>query len=253
MPMLRTFQLLMVAVVITAAADFAANAGTDVTEHRATDLVAALQAGNFAAAETNFDSKMRAALPAAKLAQAWNRLVRQYGPLQSFEIAGKTTADSVELGFVRLNFANGSGVLLAQVAVDKSGQVAGLYFRPPVPTSQQSKVADVRAQQLVKALKIADFAAAEANFGPAMRTALPASGLEAAWRQNTASLGDLESWQMAPPMTAGGYDVRVVDLRFAKAPKNLALKVVIDPAGQVQGLFFVPQVGSDAGAAGPPG
>ena len=115
---------LMIAALSTFTAVIAAN--NPVTE--AETLVHSLAAGKYTSVEATFNAQMQQGLPAKKLEEAWKQITAQAG---SYVKTGETKTaeyhgDTVVL--VKTLFKN--GVLWTQVAFDKSGKVAGLYFRP---------------------------------------------------------------------------------------------------------------------------
>ncbi len=95
---------------------------------KAETLVHSLAAGNYTSVEATFNAQMQQGLPAGKLKEAWKQITDQAG---SYMKTGETKTveyhgDTVVL--VKTEFKNGA--LWTQVAFDKSGKVAGLYFRP---------------------------------------------------------------------------------------------------------------------------
>lgn len=96
-------------------------------ETLAQNLLDAAQKGDYATATRDFDTKMRAALPAPKLKAAWESLA-QFGTLQArgqSHLAKNEgyIAVSVPLVFERAN-------LYAQVACGSDDKIAGFYVKP---------------------------------------------------------------------------------------------------------------------------
>jgi Protein of unknown function (DUF3887) len=95
---------------------------------QAQTLVTQLSKGNFAGAERDFNDKMKQGLPPAKLKAVWAQITAQAGP---FRNTGETKTLSY-LGnpvvLIKTTFKNGE--LWTQVAFDKAGKIAGLYFKP---------------------------------------------------------------------------------------------------------------------------
>lgn len=94
----------------------------------ATALLDQMQAGDYATATAAFDTRMQAALPAAKLGAVWSALPRQFGPLQGRgapveQAQGETTLVAIPLHYARQE-------LMARVAVDADGKVASLMIVP---------------------------------------------------------------------------------------------------------------------------
>ena len=96
----------------------------------AAEVAADLEAGRFARVRANFDATMLAALPEQKLASAWNQVA---GPLGAFRQTGVPIYKAITPGyatyFVPMTFSQGS--LEVQVVFNSSGQIAGLFLRPP--------------------------------------------------------------------------------------------------------------------------
>jgi hypothetical protein len=96
-------------------------------ESRATSLLDAAQKGDYAAAVSDFDAKMRTALPAAKFQRAWETLA-QFGALQ----ARGQSHPAMDQGYVAITIplifekAN----LYAQIACGSDGRIAGFYVKP---------------------------------------------------------------------------------------------------------------------------
>ena len=91
-------------------------------------LVTQLSKGNFAAAEADFNDKMKQALPAAKLKAVWVQITGQAG---AFQKTGETKTLNYQgnpIVLVKTVFKDGE--LWTQVAFDKTGKIAGLYFKP---------------------------------------------------------------------------------------------------------------------------
>lgn len=96
----------------------------------------ALARGDVAAAAVMEDATMRAAAPAASLAQLWQQLVNQFGAFGSLgnvvtEVAGRYTNATVQAAF-----ANATVPLIVTVSAD--GLVAGLHLGAPVPAGSSS-------------------------------------------------------------------------------------------------------------------
>lgn len=101
------------------------------------------------------------------------------------------------------------------------------------------------AEALVDRLAAGDFAGAAAGFDERMRAALPEPKLRAAWAQIAAQAGAYRRRGAARVEDARGHTVAVVPAEFDQA--TLDVRVTLDGAGRVAGLFFAPHV--DAAAA----
>jgi dienelactone hydrolase len=222
---------------------WAITARADLAQKRGEEMLAALQAGKFDKAEVHFDGVMRAALPPAKLGAVWTQFTDQNGSLQSFKLAEQREIGGHQIRIFNLEFERGS-TLAAQISINSlSHEISGLYFSQPPPkplSATESKRADNRVSEMLEKLRDADFEAAETHFDSAMSQALPPADLAIQWHQRTDSLGALKSWRIASRFDAGGgILVRIVNLEFEKASKPFALKIAVDPSGEIGGLFFV--------------
>lgn len=119
----------IIAVATTCTTSLAANNPTaDNPTSKAEALVHSLAAGDYTSAEADFNAQMQQGLPAAKLKEVWSQITAQAGAyLKTGETkSAQYQGDTIVL--VKTQFKNGA--LWAQVAFDKSGKVAGLYFKP---------------------------------------------------------------------------------------------------------------------------
>ncbi len=225
-------------------------ARADFADQRTTELLTALQAGNFTGAEKHFDATMKAGLPPEKLESVWKQITSQTGPLESFNIAERTAVNGIDVGIADLHFERSSG-LTAQVAVNSSGLISGLFFKPATARPEAQKLAEDRINQMLQAIRDARFDRAEEHFDETMKSALPPAALEDLWKQKTASLGALTQWRIVGRAETDGVMVRIVNLDFATAPKAFALKLAVNAAGQIAGLFFIDAVAEPISSAVP--
>jgi uncharacterized protein len=227
-------------------------AHADIADQRTTELLTALQAGNFTDAEKHFDETMKAALPPEKLESVWKQVTSQTGPLNSFDITGHISLGGADVRIVDLHFERPAG-LTAQVAVNSTGLVSGLFFRPATVQAAPSaqKLADDRVNQMLEAIRDSKFEVAEEHFDATMKAALPPGALEAAWKQRASSLGTLTAWYIVGRSEASGVLLRIVNVDFATAPKAFALRIAVDLSGDVSGLYFVEPVAEPVSAAVP--
>src|SRR5215470_3848784 len=103
----------------------------------AREVVAKLEAHDYAAVTARFDDKMLAALPADKLEATWKQLATAVGAFDRIEAA--TTKDDAGAHVVSLtaHFAHARLVLL--LAIDDAGKIGGFFIRPvaqPAPEWQ---------------------------------------------------------------------------------------------------------------------
>ena len=94
---------------------------------RATSLLDEAQKGDFAGATRDFDAKMRTALPAPKLKEAWASLA-QFGTLNARGQSHLSSAEGYTVVMIPLIFDKAN--LVAQVSCGTDGRVAGFYIKP---------------------------------------------------------------------------------------------------------------------------
>lgn len=115
---------------------------------RASGFVRLLADRRFTDATAYFDSTMSAALSADKLAEVWQTLITANG-----EFAGTSNPRVEEREgrtAVLLHTAFAHGALDAVVVFDRSGAIAGLFFRPPAaPRAQATPPAAIQEEAVV--------------------------------------------------------------------------------------------------------
>ena len=94
----------------------------------AREIVAKLEAHDYAAVEARFDDKMRAALPADKLEATWKQLATAVGAFDRIEAASTKDEAGAHVVSLTAHFARARLVLL--LAVDDGGKVGGFFIRP---------------------------------------------------------------------------------------------------------------------------
>ncbi|MBS0213110.1 MAG: alpha/beta fold hydrolase [Proteobacteria bacterium] len=120
-----------------------------------------MDAGHFDAVYARFSPKMAAAaIDAAKLKVAWTSLPQQFGAFQHRGSPHVETVPGMTVVTIPLNYAH--GVLLAQIATDPDGKIAGFFIKPAPPPPPQAR---------------ADLPAREVHFAPAGRSELPGTVL----------------------------------------------------------------------------
>ncbi|MGH8283701.1 MAG: DUF3887 domain-containing protein [Gammaproteobacteria bacterium] len=100
--------------------------GTDVTKAEA--FVHMLAKGDYTTAEAEFTDQMKQGLPADKLKTVWVQLLTQVGVYTGTGETETATIRGDTVVLVKTKFKEVA--LWAQIAFDKSGKIAGLYFRP---------------------------------------------------------------------------------------------------------------------------
>lgn len=113
---------------------------TEAAKATATALLDAMDAGDYAAAEAMFTEQMAAAVPAERLQGVWESLPAQAGPAQGRGGMQVSAANGATLVVVPLHYANAE--LVARVAIDADGKVAGFLVQPAPPPAAAAPAAD---------------------------------------------------------------------------------------------------------------
>ena len=98
---------------------------------RAQELIESLRKGDYDRAIAAFDSEMAAGLPAGKLKEVWEGIVKAAGPLGDCAEPRQSTEGSYEVVIVTCGFEKAK--VDTKVAVDAQGRIAGLFFLPAQP------------------------------------------------------------------------------------------------------------------------
>lgn len=106
----------------------------------ATGLLDQLDAGDFAAAEARFTAQMASAVPAEKLQAVWESLPQQFGAATGRGETRLAEHDGMQVVVVRLRYRNGD--VLAQVAIDADGRIAGFLVQPAPPPPAAAPAGD---------------------------------------------------------------------------------------------------------------
>lgn len=112
----------------------------DKPEQVAIRLLDRLDAGDYTAAEASFSTAMAAAVPADKLKLVWESLPAQAGKLEARGTPVIITQGEVTLVTVPLRHAKAA--LLAKVAVDGEGRVAGFLIQPAAAPPAEAPAAN---------------------------------------------------------------------------------------------------------------
>ena len=106
----------------------------------AAQLLDRLDAGEFAAAEASFAPEMAAAVPADKLQALWEALPKQVGPSKGRGDATVGVQGGLQVVVVPLHYANAE--LVATIAVQADGRIAGFLIQPAPPPPAAAPAAD---------------------------------------------------------------------------------------------------------------
>lgn len=96
-------------------------------------MLNALEKGDFKAATSNFDDRMRANLDAKKLGQAWSSVGAQFGAMQSRGFPQAAMYQQVFIVITPLHFEKGG--LRVQVVCDMDNRIAGFHILPIAPAT----------------------------------------------------------------------------------------------------------------------
>ncbi|MCX6137570.1 MAG: alpha/beta fold hydrolase [Ignavibacteriales bacterium] len=97
-------------------------------EQRAREFVDLLAAGKFSDAPPLFDATMKTACPPATLEKIWTGLLQQVGQFKKQTGVRTEKKDGLDICFVTCVFERTT--LAAEIAINASGEIAGLHFVP---------------------------------------------------------------------------------------------------------------------------
>ncbi len=103
-------------------------------------LLDQLDAGDFTGAEARFSADMAAAVPAAKLKELWSSLPDHVGALSSRGAPTVGQHEGMQVVAIPLHYKKGE--LLAQVAIDSDGKIAGFLVKPASPPKAAAPAPD---------------------------------------------------------------------------------------------------------------
>ena len=113
---------------------------------------------------------------------------------------------------------------------------------PAATTAPASAQTVAAGQAFVDALIAGDYAEAVKPFDATMAEAMPPDVLQQTWETLIKQLGAFQGQAGTRSEKQGAFDNVFVTMEFERA--NLDAKVVLDSAGQISGLWFVPSQGS---------
>ncbi len=142
--MRNLFSALLATASLAFATPFPAHASND-AEATATRLLDHLDAKQYTQAESLFTTEMATAVPAEKLKQIWESLPQQVGAAQARGKAVVTAQSGMQVVVVPLPFEKAA--LIAQVAINAEGKVAGFMIQPAPPAPAAAPAADARFRE----------------------------------------------------------------------------------------------------------
>lgn len=118
----------------------AARAADDMCRTRSSEILQALQKGDYAAATLHFDERVKAALDAQKLGQVWQQVLpQQFGAFDRAAPVQLQQQDGKPVAATPLHFAQ--GWLAMRVSCNADGQVSSLRFAPgPAPADAKESI-----------------------------------------------------------------------------------------------------------------
>jgi len=123
----RLLGVMCIALAATSVAMAQAKDATAIAQHMLDDL----DAGRYEAAAVGFTEQMRQAVPAEKLKQVWESLPAQAGAAKGRGEPVAQPQGLMTLVVIPLHYANFE--LVAKIAIDTSGQIAGFLIQPAPP------------------------------------------------------------------------------------------------------------------------
>ncbi len=200
----------------------------------ANQLVELINAGDYAGIQTKFNKEMDAALPLDKSSAFFNRLTQQVGKIQKL---GEPQSVGGSMVFPA-KFEK--AMLDMRIALDSSGLIAGLTFKPHVATKPgQAQVSPADrytkvANQLKELINAGDYAGIQAKFNKEMGAALPLDKSSEFFKGLTQQLGKIQKFGKPQPVG----EAMVFPAEFEK--DTLDMQIALDGSGQIAGLVFTP-------------
>ena len=214
--------------------------GTDGYTKVANQLVELINAGDYAGIQSKFNNGMDAALPLDKSSAFFTRLTQQFGKIQKL-------GEPEPVGGVMVFPAKfEKGMLDMRIALDGSGLVAGLVFKPraatkPEPEKRQTQLSQTDrytkvANQLKELINAGDYAGIQTNFNKEMSAALPLDKSSEFFNGLKQQMGKIQKF--GKPQLVG--EAMVFPMEFEK--DTLDLQLALDSRGLIAGLSFTPHV-----------
>lgn len=198
----------------------------------ATQLMEWINAGNYAAIQAKFNTDMGAALPLDKSTAFLSRLTQQVGKIQKLG----EPHPAGEWMIFPTKFEKGTFDM--QLALDDTGLIAGLAFRPQAATKSKPALPGDRytkvANQLKELINAADYRGIQAKFNAEMGAALPLDKSSEFFKSLSQQVGKIQKF--GNPQTIG--EVRV--FRTECENGTLDMQLALDDHGLIAGLTFTP-------------
>jgi|GEM_PF-2459138 hypothetical protein len=210
--------------------------GTDRYVKVANQLMELINAGDYAGIQAKFNKEMDAALPLDKSSAFFNRLTQQVGKIHKL---GEPRSVGGAMVFPT---ECEKRMLDMQIALDGSGLIAGLTFKPhaatkPDPEKHQAQVDRYTkvANHLKELINAGDYAGIQAKFNKEMSATLPLDKSSEFFNGLTQQAGKIQKLGMPQPV--GG--TMVFPTEFEKG--TLDMQIALDDSGLIAGLTFTPR------------
>jgi hypothetical protein len=221
-------------------AEAAPEQGADRYTKVANQLKELINAGDYAAIQTNFNKTMDAALPLDKSSAFFKGLAQRAGKIQKLGEPRPAGGGMVfPAKFER-------DTLDMQITLDNRGLIAGLLFKPqaatkPEPEKQPTQLSQTDrytkvANQLKELINAGDYAGIQANFNKEMGAALPLDKSSEFFKGLKQQMGKIQ--KLGKPQLVG--DAMVFPTEFEK--DTLDMQIALDSHGLIAGLNFTPHV-----------
>ena len=218
----------------------ASGQGTDRYTKVANQLVALINAGNYAGIQTNFNKEMGAALPLDKSSEFFKGLTQQMGKIRKLgkpQPVGEAMVFPAEFEKDTLDM---------EITLDGRGLIAGLEFKPhavtkPEPEEHQTQLSQTDrytkvANQLKELINAGHYAGIQATFNKDMGAALPLDKSSEFFKGLTQQVGKIQ--KLGKPQPAG--EAMVFPTECEK--DTLDMLMALDDRGLIAGLSFTPHV-----------
>lgn len=202
----------------------------------ANQLKQLINSSDYAGIQTNFNKQMDAALPLEKSHEFFKGLTQQLGRIQKL---GEPQSAG---GWMVFPAQFEKGLLDLRLALDGSGKIAGLTFKPRAAVKfeqaqmPQSDRYTKIANQLKESINAGDYAGIQTHFNREMDAALPPDKSREFFKGLALQMGKIQ--KLGKPEAVGG--AMVFPAEFEKGA--LDMQVTLDDRGQIAGLNFTPPV-----------
>jgi hypothetical protein len=201
----------------------------------ANQLVDLINAGNYAGIQAKFNKEMDAALPLDKSSAFFRRLTQRVGKIQKL-------GEPQPVGEAMVYPAKfEKGTFDMQIALDGSGLIAGLTFKPraatkPEPEKHQAQLDRYTkmANHLKELINAGNYAGIQAKFNKEMGAALPLDKSSEFFGGLTQQVGKIQ--KLGKPQPVG--EAMVFRTEFEK--DTLDMQIALDGSGLIAGLAFTP-------------